>query len=177
MGQWNSTPSEIDEDEPFLLYKEQLQQERMMELQNQWLERTNAMEIAWSREFVRYYGAFCAVSTVGLCVGAFQRRRLVLLAPLVPLGCVLTYQLDQVYGTLRGRVREEAERLMGSERAKLGPPGGHLTFQALEDIRKARPNALRAWPIPHDHPLFRKNLPTPPLDAKDPDVSCGHFTK
>jgi hypothetical protein len=41
----------------------------MMELQNQWLERTNAMEIAWSREFVRYYGAFCAVSTVGLCVG------------------------------------------------------------------------------------------------------------
>ncbi|XP_030211279.1 plasminogen receptor (KT) isoform X5 [Gadus morhua] len=107
MGQWNSTPSEIHEDEPFLLYKEQLQQERMMELQNQWLERTNAMEIAWSREFVRYYGAFCAVSTVGLCVGAFQRRRLVLLAPLVPLGCVLTYQLDQVYGTLRGRVRGE----------------------------------------------------------------------
>ena len=40
-------------------------------------------------------------------VRALQRRRLVLLAPLVPLGCVLTYQLDLVYGTLRDRVRGE----------------------------------------------------------------------
>ncbi|CAL8321308.1 unnamed protein product [Lota lota] len=142
MGSMNSTPSELDN--TFILHKERLQQERMLEMQNQLFERHSALQMAWSREFVRYFGMFFAVSTVGLSMGAFQRKRLVLLAPLVPLGCVLTYQLDLVYGTLRSRVRVEAERLMKSDRDKLEHPGGPLTFQGIEETRLARPTPYPA---------------------------------
>lgn len=45
------------------------QMERQILMQNQMRERQMAMQIAWSREFLKYFGSFLAVATVGLTAG------------------------------------------------------------------------------------------------------------
>lgn len=45
------------------------QMERQILMQNQMRERQMAMQIAWSREFLNYFGSFFAVATVGLTAG------------------------------------------------------------------------------------------------------------
>lgn len=45
------------------------QMERQILMQNQMRERQVALQIAWSREFLRYFGAFFAVASVGLTAG------------------------------------------------------------------------------------------------------------
>lgn len=46
-----------------------VQMERQILMQNQMRERQMAMQIAWSREFLKYFGAFFAVASVGLAAG------------------------------------------------------------------------------------------------------------
>uniref|UniRef100_A0A3B4X5M3 Plasminogen receptor with a C-terminal lysine n=1 Tax=Seriola lalandi dorsalis TaxID=1841481 RepID=A0A3B4X5M3_SERLL len=79
--------------------------ERQILMQNQMRERQMAMQIAWSREFLKYFGTFFSVATVGLTVGAVKRKKPVLLAPIVPLGFIFAYQMDSAYGTLIYRMR------------------------------------------------------------------------
>lgn len=43
--------------------------ERQILMQNQMRERQMAMQIAWSREFLKYFGTFFAVASVGLAAG------------------------------------------------------------------------------------------------------------
>lgn len=38
-------------------------------MQNQMRERQAAMQLAWSREFLKYFGAFFAVAAFGLTSG------------------------------------------------------------------------------------------------------------
>lgn len=38
-------------------------------MQNQMRERQMAMQVAWSREFLKYFGAFVAVTALGLTTG------------------------------------------------------------------------------------------------------------
>lgn len=45
------------------------QMERQILMQNQMRERQMAMQVAWSREFLKYFGAFFAVTTLGLTTG------------------------------------------------------------------------------------------------------------
>ncbi|MEQ2205576.1 hypothetical protein XENOCAPTIV_003998 [Xenoophorus captivus] len=45
------------------------QMERQILMQNQMRERQMAMQIAWSREFLKYFGSFFAVATLGLTAG------------------------------------------------------------------------------------------------------------
>lgn len=46
-----------------------LQLERQILMQNQMRERQAAMQLAWSREFLKYFGAFFAVAAFGLTAG------------------------------------------------------------------------------------------------------------
>lgn len=46
-----------------------VQMERQILMQNQMRERQMAMQIAWSREFLKYFGTFFAVASVGLAAG------------------------------------------------------------------------------------------------------------
>lgn len=134
------------------------QMERQILMQNQMRERQMAMQIAWSREFLKYFGTFFTLASVGLTAGwvlspgrvsvshhldlkllqwarttllashvavieaglseiltssprllfsfsAMKRKKPLMMAPLVPLGFILAYQLDSGYGTLIHRMR------------------------------------------------------------------------
>lgn len=121
-----------------MLHNSRLQMERQILMQNQMRERQMAMQIAWSREFLKYFGTFFAVATVGLTAGAIKRRKPFLLAPIVPLSFIFVYQMDSAYGTLIYRMRGEAESIMASEHDRLDLPHGTPSFDSIEKARRAR---------------------------------------
>ncbi|KAM6902433.1 plasminogen receptor (KT) [Xenentodon cancila] len=122
----------------FMLHNSRMQMERQMIMQNQMRERQMAMQIAWSREFLKYFGSFFTVATVGLTAGAIKRKKPGLLVPIVPLGFIFAFQLDTAYGTLIQRMRGEAENIMASESDRLDLPHGTPTFDSVEKARRAK---------------------------------------
>lgn len=133
-----SMDANFKKQQEFMLHNARLQMERQILMQNQMRERQMAMQIAWSREFLNYFGTFFAVATLGLTVGAVKRRKPSLLAPIIPLGFILTYQIDSAYGTLVYRMRGEAENIMASENDRLGLPHGTPSFDSIEKARRAK---------------------------------------
>lgn len=122
----------------FMLHNARLQMERQILMQNQMRERQMAMQIAWSREFLKYYGSFFSLATLGLTVGAIKRKRAALFAPVIPLSFVLAYQMDMAYGTLVYRMKGEAQSIMDLERDRLDLPHGVPTFESIEKARRAK---------------------------------------
>lgn len=114
----------------------QLQLERQLTMQNEMRERQMAMQIAWSREFLKYFGTFFGLATVSLTTGAIKRKKPAFLIPIVPLSFIFTYQYDLGYGTLLQRMKREAEDILETEKAKLEMPKGMITFESLENIRR-----------------------------------------
>ncbi|XP_022061095.1 plasminogen receptor (KT) [Acanthochromis polyacanthus] len=133
-----SLDANMKKQQEFMLHNTRLQMERQILMQNQMRERQMAMQMAWSREFLKYYGAFFTVATVGLTAGAIRRKKPFLTAPLIPLGFVLTYQMDSAYGTLIHRMRGEAENILTSECDRLEMPHGIPTFESIEKARRAK---------------------------------------
>lgn len=121
-----------------MLHNARLQMERQMVMQNQMRERQMAMQIAWSREFIKYFGTFYALATLGLTAGAIKRKTPALMAPIIPLGFVFAFQMDSAYGTLLYRMRGEAESIMTSEHDRLDLPHGTPTFESIEKARRAK---------------------------------------
>lgn len=122
----------------FMLHNARLQMERQILMQDQMRQRMMAMQIAWSREFLKYYGSFFSLATLGLTIGAIKAKRPALLAPVVPLSFILAYQVDMAYGTLSNRMRGEAESIMVSEHDRLALPHGTPTYESVEKARRAR---------------------------------------
>ncbi|KAM3600437.1 uncharacterized protein V6R79_023545 [Siganus canaliculatus] len=133
-----SMDANFKKQQEFMLHNARLQMERQILMQNQMRERQMAMQIAWSREFLKYFGTFFTVATVGLGVGAVKRKKPALLAPVIPLSFVLAYQMDSAYGTLLNRMKGEAESIMASEQDRLEMPHGIPTFESIEKARRAR---------------------------------------
>lgn len=133
-----SMDANFKKQQEFMLHNARLQMERQILMQNQMRERQMAMQIAWSREFLNYFGSFFTVATLGLTVGAIKRRKPFLLAPTIPLGFILAYQMDSAYGTLVYRIRGEAENIMASENDRLGLPHGTPSFDSIEKARRAK---------------------------------------
>ncbi|KAJ8251984.1 hypothetical protein COCON_G00212960, partial [Conger conger] len=100
-----SMDQSLKKQQEFMVLNSRLQLERQIQMQNQMRERQMAMQIAWSREFLNYYGAFFGLATLGLTAGALKRRRPGLFIPVVPLSFILAYQIDLAYGTLMQRVK------------------------------------------------------------------------
>ncbi|KAL4617365.1 plasminogen receptor (KT) [Arapaima gigas] len=122
----------------FMLLNSRLQLERQILMQNQMRERQMAMQIAWSREFLKYYGTFFGLAAFGLTVGAMKRKRPGILVPIVPLGFVFAYQADMAYGTLTQRMKMGAEDIMVTEHERLELPHGTPTFETIEKARRAQ---------------------------------------
>ncbi|NP_001028270.1 plasminogen receptor (KT) [Danio rerio] len=122
----------------FMLLNARLQLERQLAMQNQMRERQMAMQLAWSREFLKYFGSFFGLATLGLTVGAVKKRKPALLAPVIPLSFILVYQMDAAYGTMLQRMRAEAESIMVSECERLDVPHGMPTFESIEKSRRAK---------------------------------------
>ncbi|XP_027490905.1 plasminogen receptor (KT) isoform X2 [Corapipo altera] len=83
-----------------------LQLERQLVLQNLMRERQAAMQIASTREFLKYFGTFFGLSAVVLTAGAMKKKNPAFLMPVVPLGFVFAYNCDMGYGTLLQRVKD-----------------------------------------------------------------------
>ncbi|XP_058473763.1 plasminogen receptor (KT) [Solea solea] len=128
----------LKKQQEFMLHNSRLQLERQIMMQSQMRDRQMAMQIAWSREFLKYFGTFFAVTTVGLVAGAVKRKNPSLLAPIYPLSFILAYQIDSAYGTLIHRMRGEAESIMATEHHLLDLPLGTPTFVSIEKARRAK---------------------------------------
>lgn len=133
-----SMDANFKKQQEFMLHNARLQMERQILMQNQMRERQMAMQIAWSREFLKYFGTFFTLATVGLTAGAIKRKKPFLLAPIFPLSFILAYQMDSAYGTLIYRMRGEAESIMASEHDRLDLPHGTPSFESIEKARRAR---------------------------------------
>ncbi|XP_074850191.1 plasminogen receptor (KT) [Carettochelys insculpta] len=122
----------------FMLMNSRLQLERQLLMQNQMRERQMAMQIAWTREFLKYFGVFFGLAAVGLTAGAIKNKKPGLFLPMVPLSFILAYQYDMGYGTLLQRMKGEAENILDMENTLLEMPKGVLTFESIEKARRAQ---------------------------------------
>ncbi|KAK7896268.1 hypothetical protein WMY93_021593 [Mugilogobius chulae] len=84
-----SMDANLKKQQEFMLHNARLQMERQIMMQNQMRERQMAMQIAWSREFLKYFGSFFGVVSLGLSLGAIKKRKPGLLGPIIPLGLSL----------------------------------------------------------------------------------------
>ncbi|MBZ3870141.1 Plasminogen receptor (KT) [Sciurus carolinensis] len=120
----------------FMLTNAQLQLERQLTLQNEMRERQMAMQVAWSREFLKYFGTFYGITTISLTAGAIKQKKPAFLIPIFPLSFIFIYQYDLGYGTLLQRMKGEAEDILETEKSKLQLPKGMITFESLEKARR-----------------------------------------
>uniref|UniRef100_A0A8D2DYQ3 Plasminogen receptor with a C-terminal lysine n=1 Tax=Sciurus vulgaris TaxID=55149 RepID=A0A8D2DYQ3_SCIVU len=120
----------------FMLTNAQLQLERQLTLQNEMRERQMAMQVAWSREFLKYFGTFYGITTISLTTGAIKQKKPAFLIPIFPLSFIFIYQYDLGYGTLLQRMKGEAEDILETEKSKLQLPKGMITFESLEKARR-----------------------------------------
>ncbi|EGW00422.1 plasminogen receptor (KT) [Cricetulus griseus] len=120
----------------FMVTHARLQLERQLTMQNEMRERQMAMQIAWSREFLKYFGTFFGIATISLAAGAIKQKKPAFLFPIVPLSFIFTYQYDLGYGTLLQRMKSEAEDILETEKTKLELPKGMITFESLEKARR-----------------------------------------
>ncbi|XP_063151144.1 plasminogen receptor (KT) [Candoia aspera] len=133
-----SVSENLKNQQEFMLMNSRLQLERQLLMQNQMRERQMALQIAWTREFFKYFGSFYGLATVGLTIGAIKNKKPQLFLPIVPLSFILAYQYDMGYGTLLQRMTREAETIIDTEYAVLEMPKGPLTFEGLEKARRAQ---------------------------------------
>ncbi|KAG8455182.1 hypothetical protein GDO86_001395 [Hymenochirus boettgeri] len=133
-----ATEQQMKRQQEFMQVNSQLQLERQIIMQNQMRERQMAMQIAWSREFLKYYGSFFSLAVIGLTAGAIKNKKPGLFIPIVPLGIVFAYQLDMGYGTLLTRMKGEAENILENEKSLLEIPQGMPTFDGIEKARRAQ---------------------------------------
>ncbi|KAJ7396617.1 Plasminogen receptor [Pitangus sulphuratus] len=112
-----------------------LQLERQLVLQNLMRERQIAMQIASTREFLKYFGTFFGLSAVVLTAGAMKKKNPAFLMPILPLSFVFAYNCDMGYGTMLQRIKGEAENILDTQSTLLELPKGPLTFEDLEKIR------------------------------------------
>ncbi|KAM5193836.1 plasminogen receptor (KT) isoform 2-T3 [Mantella aurantiaca] len=133
-----SMDQNLKKQQEFMLLNSQLQLERQIQMQNQMREKQMAMQIAWSREFLKYYGTFFSLAVLGLTSGAIKRKKPALFLPVIPLGFVFAYQYDMSYGTLIRRMKGSAEHIIENESNLLELPQGLPTFELIEKARKAQ---------------------------------------
>ncbi|NXR66082.1 PLRKT protein, partial [Rhadina sibilatrix] len=74
-------------------------------LQNLIRERQTAMQIAWTRKFLKYLGTFFGLAAAVLTSGAIKRKNPAVLLPILPLSFVFSYHYDMGYGTLLQRIK------------------------------------------------------------------------
>nr|XP_033781554.1 plasminogen receptor (KT) isoform X2 [Geotrypetes seraphini] len=140
MGFFLSRPmnENVKKQQEFMLMNSKLQLERQILMQNQMRERQMAMQIAWSREFLKYFGTFYVLAVLGLTAGAVKKKKPGLFVPVIPLSFIFAYQYDMGYGTLLQRMKGEAEKILETESTLLELPHGVPTFETIEKARRAQ---------------------------------------
>ncbi|CAH1121565.1 unnamed protein product [Ceutorhynchus assimilis] len=106
--------------------------ERQLQMRNQMRERQVAFEIAKQRELFYWFGAFYVTSIVGALASYRYKRKLSVLAPLVPLTFIFAYQADLAYGNKLHRILVEAEHIVQFEPDLLELPLGVPTPASID---------------------------------------------
>ncbi|XP_030756334.1 plasminogen receptor (KT)-like isoform X2 [Sitophilus oryzae] len=104
--------------------------ERQLQMRNQMRERQVALEIARQRELFYWMSAFYFTSVIGSVYRL--KKKLSLLAPLVPLTFLYAYQADLAYGNKLHRILIEAEHIMQFEEDLLSLPLGVPTASSID---------------------------------------------
>ncbi|NXO73494.1 PLRKT protein, partial [Phainopepla nitens] len=104
-------------------------------------ERQAAMQIAWTREFLKYFGTFCGLAAVVLTTGAIKRKNPAVLLPIFPLTFAFSNHYGMGCGTLLQRIKGEVENILDTQSTLLELPKGPLTFEDLEKIRISQSNS------------------------------------
>ncbi|KAK2513886.1 hypothetical protein Q9233_015279 [Columba guinea] len=112
----------------FMLMNSRLQLERQLLMQNQMRERQTAMQIAWTREFLKYFGTFFGLAAVGLTAGCFHSS---LTQSILHPTTFLCY-------AVKAECLGEAENILDTQSTLLELPKGPLTYEDLEKIRRSR---------------------------------------
>ncbi|NWH82220.1 PLRKT protein, partial [Piaya cayana] len=105
--------------------------ERQLLMQNQMRERQTAMQIAWTREFLKYFGTFFGLAAIGLTAGYdiyFLTENIdILQLYLCGTGSLFSIMLNS-----------EAENILDTQSSLLELPKGPLTYEDLEKIRRSQ---------------------------------------
>ncbi|XP_078071465.1 plasminogen receptor (KT) [Mustelus asterias] len=133
-----SMDENLKKQQEFMAANSVLQLQRQILMQNEMRQRQVAMQIAWSREFIKYFGTFFGFATIGLTLGAMKRKKPGLLVPIIPFSFIFAYQYDLAYGTLMIRMKDEAENIMDTEPTRIDMPKGVPTFESIEKARRAQ---------------------------------------
>ncbi|XP_033738080.1 LOW QUALITY PROTEIN: plasminogen receptor (KT)-like [Pecten maximus] len=119
----------------FMLKTQQLQLERMIQMNNQMRERMMAAQISRARDMFHFFAVFYGFACIGGIAGFMKMKKPGAIAPLLPLTFVFMYQGDMAYGDKMVRIREEADRIMDKEAHLLDLPHGLPTFSSIEAAR------------------------------------------
>lgn len=93
------------------------------------------MEIAKNRELFFWITAFSAVSAGGMLSKYVKTKRSGLLAPLLPMGFVVSYFADLAYGNKSNRIKAEAEMIINHEEHLVHWPCGLPTVSEIDQAR------------------------------------------
>lgn len=111
--------------------------ERILLLHGEMLERRMSMQLARSRETIKYALTSACLS---VCTCMSNMRKFRSAWPAVPTVSTLFntfYQYDFAHGSLIRRTRLEAEQIRANEKALIQMPHGIPTFEVIEVRRKA----------------------------------------
>ncbi|XP_021343577.1 plasminogen receptor (KT)-like [Mizuhopecten yessoensis] len=89
----------------FMLKTQQIQLERMIQMNNQMRERAMAAQVARARDMFNFYAAFYGLACIGGIAGFMRKKNPSAIAPLLPLTFVFMYQADMAYGDKLVRIR------------------------------------------------------------------------
>ncbi|NXL52291.1 PLRKT protein, partial [Podilymbus podiceps] len=98
-------------------------------MQNQMRERQTAMQIAWTREFLKYFGTFFGLAAVGLTAGYEI--------------CFLTENINILHLYFNDDASScciimGTENILDTQSTLLELPKGPLTYEDLEKIRRSQ---------------------------------------
>lgn len=130
---------------------QRIQLERQIQMMNQMRERQMAMQVAKTRELFYWFGSFYVLAAVGLIARYRKTKSGVVLAPLLPLSFIVTYQADLAYGSKLTRIKAEAENIMEYEAQLLHMPCGVPTAQGIDQARQRQYDEQRTRKV---HELY-----------------------
>ncbi|XP_027217103.1 plasminogen receptor (KT) isoform X1 [Penaeus vannamei] len=125
--------------------------ERQIHMQNEMREKLMSMQIARARELLYWFGAFYAISAIGMIAGFRRTRKPGTLVPLLPLTFIVAYQADLAYGSKLNRIKMEAENILVFERELVSMPMGVPTPASIDEARERQEESKRLNKALHQH--------------------------
>ncbi|XP_037092261.1 plasminogen receptor (KT)-like isoform X2 [Pollicipes pollicipes] len=140
----------FEKNKKFMVEMQAAQLERQIHMQDQMRLRMHATQVARAREMFFWWAAFYGISLAGAIAAVRKTKKRTPLLPFFPLTFIVAYQADLAYGTKLGRIRAEAESIMGCEEELLEQPCGVPTANVIDAARQRYLDEKRYTTKVHD---------------------------